>query len=169
MRSHKDLLVGEPYITCDSLRMMFSRTSTTINLGYGVTPVDPSIARSICLQLKAHKNWADYVVDNSTPLMFAMNAILISAYGLSFLADKSEKLFNLLTAYYLLLAIFLGGLWIVIILWACYIEFRRPCVTNKKSKGFIKRNMESIIVATISGVICTIVGSLITYYLSSAK
>jgi hypothetical protein len=160
IKSHKALFSGDPTIYADKLTLTFSRVGNSIS-PYGREPEIYTSAKSLSEELIKHKTLFDRFSEIKllrNIFIFPLTVIfyLFSEYHSKLgISDTAAKYTGAVYLVYLLL-------FAVSSTWSFYTFALRPRVYYAPAQGFFKRNMETIAVSTITGIIGLALGAVFT-------
>lgn len=157
IKQHRSLMAGEPRIICDDIWISFSRYGGNVSLGWGDRG-EPSIAKSISLEIRKHKSLIDFISDN-TKYIWTVHILAFIFWGFINLYFTSQDFPTGVydTINWIALSIFFAVF--IILIWAIYADNIRKAVYFRKDESFIRRNFDKIIL-TVFSAIC---GAIITF------
>lgn len=147
MKMNKALLVGNPSIHCDDIYLRFDRFDNRVSM-YKFSERNLSIAKSIAAEIAQRKSLSDTIRDVQKYITAPLWAIVASYYFVKYVIEPDSDFDKQMQIYFNLSAIS-NVLIFIIYLNSGYLNFIRKSVHYRPKEGFVRRNLEKIIVGLI--------------------
>lgn len=149
MKMNRALLVGAPSVTCEDIWIYFDKFNPSVKI-YKFSDENLSLAKSIAAEISQRKSLNDK--DNQRYVTVPLWTIVISYYFIQFIVkpapayDREMWIFsNASSASNLII--------LLIYLNSGYINFVRKSVYYRPKEGFLRRNLEKIVVGLIGALL----------------